>query len=268
MKWVCLGFFLALLAGCTPNPFQEYYTDRTGNVDILNSKMIILPEGEPAVFNGSDLDNDYQKMVEDGYILLGHSSFQGANIDFKQAKTHGKKVHAEIVLLYSKYQKTVSGNMPLMLPNTQTTATNVSGNVSGSGGNAYYSGSGTSTTNGSRAVYVPFNVDRYEYFASYWIKRKGTIFGVEPRGITDKIRSEIGSNMGVLVNVVIKNSPAFFAGLFKGDVITSIGGHPVYDGQSYSDALSENAGKEVDVSYFRDGEHLAKKIKLNQRIDI
>ncbi len=268
MKWVCFGVFFALLTGCTPNPFQEYYTDRTGNVDIVNSKMIILPEGEPAVFNGSDLDSDYQKMVEDGYILLGYSNFQGANIDFKQAKSHGKKVHAKVVVLYSKYLKTVSGNMPLMLPTTQTTRTNVSGNVSGVGGNAYYSGSGTSTTSGSQPVYVPFNVDRHEYFASYWIKRRGTILGVEPKDITDEIRSEIGSNMGVLVNVVIKNTPAFFSGLFKGDVITSIGGSSVYDGPSWSNALSENAGKEVDVLFFRDGEHLTKKIKLNKKFDI
>jgi membrane-associated protease RseP (regulator of RpoE activity) len=154
-----------------------------------------------------------------------------------------------------------------MLPTTQTTRTNVSGNVSGTGGSAYYSGSGTSTTNGSQAVYMPFSVDRHEYFASYWIKRKGVILGIEPRDINDKIRSEIGSNMGILVNVVIKNTPAFFAGLFKGDVITSIGDKLVYNPQSLNEALSENAGKEVDVLFFRDGKRLTKKIKLN-KLDI
>jgi len=155
-----------LLVGCT-NPYTKFYLDRTRGVDTT----AIVPTDKPLLFRGNDPDVDYFRMLEDGFNLIGYSNFNGAdNVNVSSALKQATKINASVVLVYSKYTNTVSGLVPLTLPDTQTSTTTLYGNVMGPGGFATYSGSASSTTYGTRTMYMPFSVNRYDYFASYWVK--------------------------------------------------------------------------------------------------
>jgi hypothetical protein len=74
-------FFTLLLAGCAnPNPFVQFYQDRTDGTDLTKSPTVVLPTGEPKMFQGADKETDYQRMLENGYSLVGFSSFNGGDV--------------------------------------------------------------------------------------------------------------------------------------------------------------------------------------------
>lgn len=252
------------LTGCA-NPFVKYYQDRTGGIDLTKSSNIILPSGEPKLFQGSNQEADSQRMIEDGYALVGFSSFNGGNVNADDALPQAKSVHAEIILYYSEYTGTRSGTIPLILPDTQTSTTTLSGSTFGTSGYGSFSGTANTTTYGTRTGYIPYSVNQYDYFASYWIKRKPPVFGVYIRDLTPELRKSIGSNKGVLVNAVIKNSPAFRADIFKGDILRKIGDVDLYDTKTFQEALEKFAGQKIVVDIMRDGNEIQKEIQLDQR---
>jgi hypothetical protein len=276
MKKALIIVATLLLFGCA-TPFAQFYYDQTGGIDITKISTVIISTDNPKLFRGNDPDKDSQQMLEDGYTLLGYSSFNAGNVNEDGAINQAKDIHASVVVLYSKYTNTLSGSMPLTLPDNKTSTTygsgNVysSGNVYGYGGSAYYSGSSnysgssTTTTYGSKTTYIPYNVNRYDYLATYWIKIKSPIFGVHTEDLSTELRQKIGSNKGVIVNAVIKNSPAFQADILKGDILKRIEDVEIYDVKSFHDATDKYAGKKVHVIFFRDGNEINKEIELNNR---
>lgn len=134
-----------LLQGCA-TPFAQFYYDRTGGVDLTKAPSIVLPTGKPQVYRGNDPEQDALKMFEDNYNLVGYSSFNAGNVNETGAIAQAKKVHAAVVILYSKYTGTISGSIPLTLPDTRTSSTSLYGNVYSSGGYASYSGTAYTTT--------------------------------------------------------------------------------------------------------------------------
>ena len=71
---------------------------------------------------------------------------------------------------------------------------------------------------------------------------------------------------GVLVTSVVRNGPAFKAGLMKDDIIMEFGGEKV----KYEDHLirlrnSHNVGDKIEVKYFRDGEVRTTTLTLGSR---
>jgi len=252
-----------VLTGCS-NPFVKFYQDRTGGFDLTKSPQAILPTGEPKLFQGSDPEIDFQRMVEDGYGLVGLSSFNGGNVNINDALSQAKNVYAEIVLVYSKYTGTRLGVLPLTTPNTQTSTTTLSGSAIGTGGYGNFYGTAKTMTYGTQTTYIPYNVELHDYFATYWIKRKPPIFGVYPVDLNSEIRQRIGSNKGVLVNVVIKNSPAFRADILKGDILRKINGIKLYDAKSFNETVANFAGQKILVEIIRDGKDLQKEFQLDR----
>lgn len=158
--------FLLFLGGCT-NPYSQFYTDFTGGKNVLENPDVIIPTGEPKLMRGSNTEKDNKRMIEDGYFLLGVSSFNAAKVNQNLAVEQAKKIHADMVIVYCAYTGTNSGMMPMTVPNTQTTYH--SGSIYGSGG-GFANYSGTSTTYGSTTTYIPYSIRRYDYSASFWVK--------------------------------------------------------------------------------------------------
>lgn len=266
---------LILFYGCATNPFSQYYYDQTGGIDLTQYKHVIIPESEPQVFRGNDQETDLEKMMEDGYFLIGYSSFNAGNVNERGATYQGKKVHATVVLLYSQYTNTVSGSLPLTLPDNRTSTTYDSGslygsgNVYGSGGSAYYSGTGTysgsstTTTYGSKTTYIPYNVRRHDYLAVYYGKTKGSIFGAHVVDLSQDEKSAIESNTGVKISVVVKGSPAYRNDFFKGDILKTINKFSVYDTKEYYDMLKRFAGQQVIIKLIRNGNLIEKELYFN-----
>jgi hypothetical protein len=264
MTRTILLLIILALTGCA-NPFVKFYQDRTGGIDLTKVPTVILPTGEPKLFQGSNPDTDHQRILEDGFNLIGFSSFNGGNVNINDALTQAKAVYAEMVVIYSKHTGTNSGVLPLTLPNSQTSTTTLSGSSFGTGGYGSFYGTANTTTYGSQTTYIPYSVDRYDYFATYWIKIKPPVFGIHPRDLPPEIKQQIGSNKGVLVYAVIKNSPAFRADILKGDILRKIGDLELYDPKSFQEAVGKYAGQKVIVQILRDGKEIQKEIQLDQK---
>lgn len=264
-KFFSFIWVAVLLQGCS-TPYAQFYQDRSGGIDLTKSDSVMLPTGDPRLIRGGTPEEDYVRMLEDGFSLIGFSSFNGAEVNERGAVDQAKKVHASIVIVYAKYSGTVSGVMPITTPDNRISTTNLSGTAYGSsGGFANYSGVATTTTYGTQTNFIPYSVNRSDYFASYWIKNKPPIFGIHIKPMTQEVIQKIGTNKGVLVNAVIKGSAAFDVDILRGDVLSKIGDAYVYDGESFQRAVRANEGMEISVLLYRDGKELRKSVKLRNR---
>jgi hypothetical protein len=246
----------------SPNPFSKYYYDQTDGVDITTHEFVDHSTGEPKLYKGTDVEQDAQRMLENGYQIIGYSSFNAGNANERKAISQARKVRAAVVLIYSQYTNTVSGVRPLTLPDTQTSSTRLRGSAYGTGGYTSYSGNAYTTTHGTRTTYIPYSVRRSDYLATYWVKLKPPILGTHLQDLTPDIRRELGSNKGMIVQAVINDSPAFHADIIKGDVLRRIGVVDIYNYKTYRDALKIYQGEFVDVVIYRDGKENEKRIQL------
>ena len=247
-------------AGCA-NPYSKFYNDYTGGINIAESSNVIMPIGKPKLIQGSNVEADGLRMLENGYILLGESNFNAGAINQNTAIDHAKKVYADTVIVYSQYTNTVSGSVPLTVPNTQTSYH--SGSIYGSGG-GYASYSGSSTTYGTSTTYMPYSFRRYDYYATFWSKAKPMSLGIHFDNLTDELRKRVESNKGVYIVAVVKDSPAFNADLLNGDVIRKFNNIEVTNGTHFINLLiAENKGQQIELEIFRNGKTIIKQIQLN-----
>jgi hypothetical protein len=266
-----LGAVILVLGGCGGMPFHDFYTDQTGGVskEYFSKCCILLKENEePKLIEGNldVLEKDDIEMHEEGYLLMGYSNFNGGNVNESGAITQAKSVNASVVILYSKYTETISGSVPLTVPDIQTSYSDVSGTIYGfGGGSASYFGSGTTTTYGTQTSYIPYNQRRFDHFATFWIKQKlpakHWILGMHFRPLPIEIRQKMGSNKGVLIFAVIKKGPFYMADIISGDVLLKIGEIEIYGKEDVKKTKSYK-GNEVDVVIWREGKTITKKVKL------
>jgi hypothetical protein len=257
-----LLLFFLLISGCA-NPYSKFYQDFTEGKNILEDPKVIISSGEPKLKREFDPNNDTKNMLEEGYCLIGQSCFNADSISQDAAVTQAKNVHADTVIIYNKYTHTVSGVRPLIMPNMQTGTAYHSGTIYGSGGGfANYSGSSHITTYGTSTTYVPFQIMRYDYLATYWVKIKPPRLGIVWGDLTDEIRSKIASNKGVYILCVIKDSPAFNNDLLTGDVIRRVNGIEVIDKNNFMKWFEETHPSVIDFEIFRNGENITKRVQL------
>ena len=145
----------------------------------------------------------------------------------------------------------------MTLPNVQASYTN------GMVGSAIVSAQ--TTTYGSETTDIPFSVNRYDYFASFWAKGTPPISGFLWDDLTDDLRKQIGSNKGVIVIGIRKDTPAFNADFFKGDIIKKIDDAEIEDAKMFKDLLDKVSGTKITITYLRDGKEFTKTIQLNPK---
>lgn len=171
-------------------------------------------------------------MLEDGYLLIGYSSFNG-KVNEDDALVQAKNVHASTVFTYSQYTNTVSSFVPVSV--------------------------------GMQTMYFPNNINRSDYFASYWIKTKPAILGVHLQDLTADLRQKNRTNKGAFVIAVIKNSPAFSADIFRGDILKKVGNIEIADAKNCVEAINLQTGKKTTVSILREGNEIEKEIVFNNK---
>jgi len=209
--------------------YETYYKDRTGGEDLTRASRVILSPDMPEQLSGRNgrEAEDNLRMVEDGFRLIGMSSFTGPQAGPahpSNAVTQAGKVHASAVMIYPpKYAGTAGGIQGILAGPHPT----------------------------------------YQFLATYWIKLKPPIFGIYADPLSAEQIERPGSNKGVVVQTVVKNSPASRAGLIRGDVLTHIGEKEIADRQGLSNALDQYVGKSVVVKYVRDGKEFTKEAVLN-----
>jgi membrane-associated protease RseP (regulator of RpoE activity) len=137
------------------------------------------------------------------------------------------------------------------------TPTYNSGTIYGSGG-GFASYSGTSYT----TSYVPYSVARYDYLATYWVKMKPPRLGIYCKDLTDELRQKLGSNKGVYIAFVVKDSPAFNSDLLVGDVIRRVNDTEVISEKQLANWLDEKHPSEIEFAIYRNGENINKKVQV------
>lgn len=218
-----------VLSGCA-QLYSQYYTDNTGGKDI--SKIAEVATTGPELRKGNDVNAETIKMLEDGYLLLGSSNFYGQKIDESQAIEQAKKVKASIVIIYSKHKDTIYESTPPLL--------------------LLFGG-----------IYTQTNIDRFDQSATYWAKRKPAILGILPVELTPEARKKAGSNKGILIGTVVKQTPAYSAEIINGDVLRKIDNTEINDVPSFTSLIHQKAGNKVTILLTRDGKEIVKEVKLN-----
>lgn len=260
MKRVAILFVL-VITGCA-NPYAKFYQ---GAPDARVDPYYLPSNEELKIFSTDDLKRDTKVLIRKGYIPVGESAFNaGSNtVTEAQLREQASKIGAHAVLVSSRFTHSVSGGMPLTLPNTTTSYSTGSATAYGSGGSVTAYGSGTTTTYGSQTTYIPYTVNRSDFNAVYFVKSKARIgFLTEP--LDDQTRRRIESNSGVLIDVIMEGTPAFEAGILPGDVLISFNGITVISVEHYEELLKSYSSPTVELEINRDGRILKKVVPVRK----
>lgn len=260
------------LASCASG-FEKFYTPAPNAQAILTSPVTLPPPKTPQVFgHSSDVKADAKRMAEDGYVYIGSSSFYGpANrSNERQAIAQGEKVGAAVVLFKTDYMDTQSGVIPYTVANPPVVSTvNTSGTIntygSGGYGSGNYNSTGTITTPGGYSTYaIPYTVNRNTFFASYWAKQDVSKIrlGVRYSPLTDDLRQQLERNTGVVVQIVVRGTPAFRANILEGDVLLKMGGADIVDVPGFTSQGAQFAGQTVAIELIRGGQPRTIKVTL------
>lgn len=266
MKIIATTFLALVLAGCaTENGYSEFYQPVPGATPEVIAQTRAAPPPETPLVVHAVKPPDPKPFAEHGYVVIGYSSFNsGHNEPDSEAIAQAKKVGADLVVIVNpNYTGSVTSQIPFTIPTTTTSQTNGSATAYGSGGPVTAYGQSTTTTYGSRTTYIPMTVNRYDYGAVYFVKRKFRL-GVEWRPLNDKERQLLQSNSGLYVITVIDGSPAFRSDILPGDIIERINGKKVYDGKMAIDLMAPFKGKVVTLTIYRYGHLVTKSVRLGQ----
>lgn len=108
--------------------------------------------------------------------------------------------------------------------------------------------------------------ESYQYYASYWAKLPMPLLGLHVIKLKHKAKDSeaVVTDEGLKILAVIKDSPAFKAGLTRGDVLLSLAGVALEQPQALSQVASKHKGKRVDIVYERNGQAMQTQATLNR----
>lgn len=250
---------LLVLASCA-NPYTQFYQ---GMPDARVSPNYESVQAELQIYGTDNFDRDTLALIRKGYAPVGQSSFSaGSNaVSNAQLREQGTKIGAHIVLAASRYTHTVSGAVPLNIPQTTTSYSSGTATAYGSGGTVNAYGSGTTTTYGSQTVMMPYSVARSDFDARYFIKVRARL-GISAEPVSDEARRRIQTNVGISVQVVTENTPAFAADVLPGDIVLSIGGDSIQSVEHFYQLLDKYQGQKPLFKIDRAGSPVEKEIEI------
>lgn len=255
-----------LLAGCASG-YKQFYRPAQGiNPELLASIRVAPAPAVPSVERAQPADSQVvlDAYAKRSYVMIGSSMFNsGRGESEDSAISQAQDVGADLVLILNpRYTGSVTSAMPITTPTTSTSYSSGTAIAYGAGRPVTVYGSGTTTTYGSQTTYVPMTVHRSDYGAVFFVKRR-YLLGALPRDLNDSERRELQSNKGVVVRLVVDNTPAFNADILVGDIITAVDGVSVLNSTSLGDIQRERRGKAVTVSILRGGQRIEKFVQLN-----
>jgi hypothetical protein len=250
---------MLFLISCA-NPYADYYK---GFQDARILPQYVPVQDELKIYGTDDFERDSIALVRKGYGVIGNSSFNaGSNsISESQLREQAANIGAHVVLVSSKYSHTLSGAVPLNIPNTSTSYSSGTATAYGPGGMVNVYGSGTTTTYGSQTVMMPFSVPRSDFYARFFAKQKSRL-GVLPISVNDETRKRIQTNAGISVYVVTEGSTAFLADVLPGDIILSIGEDSIQSVEHFYRLLNKYEGQKPLFKINRDGVVIEKQIEI------
>lgn len=188
----------------------------------------LLPsEADPEVLASTGgFNDDLVMMWRRGFALLGYTYFNSPNSKTKDAERFAKKLKARYLIVSSHLTSSSTRSVPLTLPNTTTSMTSGTANAWGSGGYATGTYNGTTTTYGSQTTYIPITVNRFDKVGMYFAEAPKEGAGALFRDLNSGEVTLLGTRRAMAVIAVRDNSPAYYADILPGDLITNVGEQP------------------------------------------
>jgi len=255
--------------GCK-NPYADFYHPYQ---TVVGNNLFVQPQGDPAIYSYStNVDQDNRAMRENGFVMVGYSSFNGNGNAGSQGNViaQARTVGASVVMVKNARAGTQTGVMPYTTYNPgQIITTNSSGtaNAYGTGGYAYGNYQGTSTTyvpGTSSTQMIPYTVQRYDFLATYWARVSKIRLGVVYLNLPTEMRQRLQRNTGVVADLIMKGSPAFISNILVGDVILKVNDDEVIDSNGFGGLLNRYAGKQVILTIIRGSEQKTISLRLNE----
>lgn len=205
----------------------------------------LQPNPDTQIFVSNHKEEDNISMLEKGYDMMGSSGFEAGNVPADLALQHGKSIHADTVLVYTKYgsSKTAASKMQAIKD-----AMKQKGEVTEQD--------------------LAEDPTVYQYYASYWAKLPKPLLGVHIIKLKQKVdprQAEVASpeEAGLKVIAVVQDSPAAKAAIMRGDALLKIGEVALVKPEDLFAAVKRYAGQTVSVVLQRENEHLTTSVALN-----
>ncbi len=172
MKHATIAVLALTLIGCTSG-YTQFYKPAPGATPEKIEKARIAPPPITPQVEYSGMPLIWEKYAQRGYAPIGSSSFNSdRNESDQNAIAQGQEVGADLVVIINpQYTGSVTSQVPITTPTTETSYSNESATAYGARGSVTAYGNSTTTTYGSRTDYIPITTSRYNYGAAYFIKR-------------------------------------------------------------------------------------------------
>ncbi len=229
-----------------PNLFQvNYSTQSNNNLHSLQKKP------DTKIYAGMSKEKDNIRMLEDGYDLMGISSFQGPFVEPNQALKHAQAIEADAVLVYDRKINEMTRSARLRQIHDELKKSK---------------GEKNTVIEVSEADLKDKN-SKFEFYATYWAKLPLPILGLHVIKLSTKNSDtkEIQQEKGLKVIAVIKDSPAFKVGIQKGDVVLALNDDNTDSPEEFSKSVFKQQGNKVKIKYARDDEEKEVVTELNRR---
>jgi membrane-associated protease RseP (regulator of RpoE activity) len=200
---------------------------------------------ETEIYRGWDKDTDNITMLEEGYDLMGFSSYVGVYTPPAEAVDFGKQIGADAALIYDRQIN--EANRATVIKKARENYKKKKLDSEGKIEEIVI----------QEEDLVDPNV-KYDFYVSFWAKLPKPLFGTHL--ISFKEGDERNKDGGLFVVAVIKESAAFNAGIQRKDLILKINNIELSEPSDFIKELVANKGKEVEIEFKRNEE--TKKIKV------
>ena len=255
---------LFALSGCA-NPYMQNFTSTLDKRTPDEKARLIPSQGEPKLVTSNDMKADALRLRENGYVLVGRSKFRSPLVDEKQALAQAKKIGAQLVMVAHKFVTTGTESVPVAqwIPGKEVDHTERTVVQHGDSTPTVVDRTTTTVVQGEfQTSYVEQSIDYYDYAATYWDLTRPPVFGVNVKALDQATRAAIGSNKGVLVRVVRKDSPAFNADILRDDVLVSLGGQEIRDPDQFFQLVDQDKGQTLPVVLIRNNQEITVTVTL------
>ena len=234
--WVLI--FIGVLTGCTDtNPYADTYIN-TSSPNISITDKIPTSADDIKFINSSNVKEDMIMIYEDGYEMVGYSSFNTVDLSNKYLKEQALNVRATLVLYSKKFASQDSELEPVFFDDFCYSR--------------YWGDCG-----GVDWQYVLRS--KYDYLATYWVKTNLTGLGFLVKDISREKRSELETNYGVEISAIRKDSDSY-SDIVPGDVIYKVNDIIITNKAEYDKIIIENKGKHVKLQILRKSKSFLKDL--------
>lgn len=195
------------------NPYTQHFVARD-----LHGIELQGAVGEPKIYQGRLEMDDYQRMLSDGYEMVGYASFESGVVPHSYALAQASRVNAAAVIVYTRPLVELASAVRSRQTQQQS----------------------------ERKSVMIGNEKAYSHFASYWARLMPQALGVHVMQ-----RRDGDAEPGLIVLAVVTGSPAATAGVAIGDRLLTLGGETLSSGQVLQAASQRYAGQEVELVFQR-----------------